>query len=254
MKPTQEFRLASVDSLKQIEGALETVFAYREHDLAIHATALDKRRGALRDAAYLQVLLTWARLSPASNLNLLSNADQDVAEILEEACGYSVGVAAIAVAAGIKVQGQPIARFEALGPAAVRISAAYEGRYDDLVKGRTVDLLSVSGADRQFLKPLFYAPKSGAVKDKFDLKVTVRALAMRASQAQPEDFDENTISALSTLTHELFENTQEHATTNLDGQDYRRHVELITASWVVMSDDETRNDLTVNQTLKEYWE
>lgn len=254
MKPTQEFRLASVDSLEQIESTLETVFAYREYDLAIHATALDKRRGALRDAAYLQVLLTWARLSSTSNLNLLSNADKDVAGILEEACGYSVGIAAIAVAGGVKVQGQQVARFEALGPATARINAAYEGRYDDLVKGRTVDLLSVSGADRQFLKPLFYAPKPGAVKDKFDLKVTVRALAMRASQAQPEDLDESTISALSTLTHELFENTQEHATTNLDGQDYRRHVELMTASWVVMSDDETRNDLTVNQTLREYWE
>jgi hypothetical protein len=254
MKPTQEFRLPSVDSLEQIEGALETVFAYREHDIGIHATALDKRRGALRDAAYLQILLTWARLSPLASLNLLSNTGKDVAGILEEACGYSVGIAAIAVAAGVKVQGQSIAKFEALRPASSRINDAYEGQLENLVKGRTVDLLSVSGAERQFLKPLFYAPKRGAVKDKFDLKGTVRALAMRASQARPDELDEGTISALSTLTHELFENTQEHATTNLDGQDYRRHVELMTASWVVMSDDETRNDLTVNQSLREYWE
>jgi len=243
-----------VDSLEQIEGALETVFAYREQDLAVHATALDKRRGALRDAAYLQVLLTWARLSSTSNINLLSNTDKDAVGILEEACGYSVGIAAIAVAGGVKVQGRQVARFEALGPAADRMSAAYEGRYDDLVKGRTIDLLSVSGADKQYLKPLFYAPKLGAVKDKFDLKETVRALAMRASQVQPEDLEESIISALSTLTHELFENTQEHATTKLDGQPYRRHVELMTASWVVMSDDETRNDLTVNKTLRKYWE
>lgn len=252
--PTQEFRLAPVDSLEQVEGALEAVFAYRNYDLAVFATALDKRRGALRDAAYLQLLLTWARLSPSSSLNLLSNTEKDDAGILEEACSYSVGIAAIAVAGEVKVQGRTAPRYEALGPAKPRIDAAYQGRYDDLVKGRTVDLLTVSGAERQFLKPLFFAPKPKAVKDKFDLKVTVRALAMRASQAQPEDLDETTISALSTLTHELFENTQEHATSNLDGQDYRRHVELMTASWVVMSDDETRNDLTANQMLKEYWE
>lgn len=254
MKPTQEFRLASVDSLEQMEEALENVFAFRDCDLAVHATALDKRRGALRDAAYLQVLLTWARLSSTSSINLLSNTAKDAAGILEEACGYSVGIGAIAVAGGVKVQGKQMARFEALGSATSRINAAYEGRYNDLVKGRTVDLLCVSGADRQYLKPLFYAPKPRAVKDKFDLKVTVRALSMRASQAQPEDLDESTISALSTLTHELFENTQEHATTNLNGQDYRRHVELMTASWVVMSDDESQNDLTVNKALRKYWE
>lgn len=254
MIPTQEFRLASVNSLEQIESALDTVFARRNYDISIHATALDKRRGALRDAAYLQLLLTWARLSPSSSVNLLSNTHKDVAGILEEACSYSVGIAAIAVAGGVKVQGKTIPRFEALGPAKPRIDAAYEGRYDDLVKGRTVDLLTVSGADRQFLKPLFFAPIPKAVKDKFDLKVTVRSIALRASQASPEDWDESTISALSTLVHELFENTQEHATTNLDGQDYRRHVELMTASWVVLSDDETQNDLTVNQTLREYWQ
>jgi hypothetical protein len=207
----------------------------------------------LREAAFLQVLLTWARLSPEASLNILSNAEADATGVLKEACGYSTGIAAIVVAGRVKVRGEVVPKSEALSAALGRINAAYEGRYDSLMKGRTVDLLCVSGADRQYLKPLFKAASPDAVRDKYDLRPTVRALAMRAAQCRPEDLNEDTVSALATLTHELFENTQEHATKNVSGIPYRRHVEMLSASWVELDGDGERTDLTVNGRLIEYW-
>lgn len=254
MATSHEFRLLVADSLENVEAALQTVHASRGYDLRIHASALDKRLGAMRDAAFLQVLLTWARLSPQASLNLLSNGNEDVNGVLEEACGYSTGVAAIVAAGGVKVRGQSVSKSTALVAALPRISAAYEGRYDNLMKGRTVDLLCVSGAERQYLKPLFSSASSRAVRDKYDLRATVRALAMRAAQCAPGDLDEETVSALATLTHELFENTQEHATKNVAGVPYRRHVELLSASWVELDEEGARVDLTINRRLIEYWQ
>ncbi|MGJ7614106.1 MULTISPECIES: hypothetical protein [unclassified Variovorax] len=251
MSVVQDFRLQGIDSLEQIEGGLTSVLAHRNYDLALYPSALDKRRGPLRDPAYLQLLLTWARLSPRSNLRLLINPAPDSPPVLEQACGYSVGIATIAVAGGVKVGDVQVPRPIALALGIPRMDHAFHGNYDELIKGRQVDLLCVSGAERQYLKPLFDSPSPKGVKDKFGLKTTVKALAARA--APGAELDDQTISALALLTHELFENTQDHAIRQLDGSAYRRHVELMMAGWLVISDIESQNDLLVNQSLRDYW-
>ena len=252
MKITPDFRLLGIDSLEELEAAMSTVHANRDKDMGVYVKALDKRRGALRDAAFLQLILTWARLSPKANIHLLSSTGASMEDVLAEACGYCVGIAAIATAGGIIVNGTALSRALALAPGKERIEWAYQGKFDQLMKGRTVDLLCVSGAQRQYVKPLFNAPSPVAVKDKYDLKATVRALASRAGPGIL--LDDRTVSALATLTHELVENMQEHAVTNTDGHAYRRHVEYVSASWVVISDEADQNDLTVNSSLRRYWE
>jgi len=248
-----EFRLNSLSSLEEIDKATTAVHANREKDLGVFATALDKRRGALRDAAFLQVLLTWARLNPQRSLNLLSNGDKTRESVLVEACGHSVGLALLSMAPFIKVLGESVQRYSALSSGAERIESAYQGDFKKLMKGRTIDLLCVSGAERQFLKPLFYAPDPSAVRDKFDLKATIRGLSVLSHAKTADVVDDGTTSALATLTHELFENTQDHAITGLDGKKYRRHVELMLASWLSFSDDESKADLIGSQSLKNYW-
>lgn len=251
MSASQEIRLQSIDSLEEIETGLTTVLAHRNYDLAVHASALSKRRGPIRDAAYLQLLLTWARLSPSSNLRLLSNSSTELMPVLQEACDYSVGIAAIAIAGGIRVGDKNVSRQTALSPGASRVDSAFHGKYDDLIKGRQVDLLCVSGAQRQYLKPLFDSPSPKGVKSKFGLKTTVKALAVKA--APNIELDDQTVSALALLTHELFENTQDHATHQLDGTAYRRHVEMLIVGWATISDTESQNDLLVNKSLRDYW-
>lgn len=253
MSVGSEFRLNSLSSLEEIDKAATTVHANREKDLGIFATALDKRRGALRDAAFLQVLLTWSRLNPIRALNLLSHGDKTTEAVLEEACGYSVGLALLSMASSIKVFGERVQRYSALSSGSERIEAAYQGDFQKLMKGRTIDLLCVSGAERQFLKPLFYAPTHSSVRDKFDLKATIRGLSVLSHAKAADVVDDGTTSALATLTHELFENTQDHAITGVDGKPYRRHVELMLASWLSFSDDESKTDLVGSQSLKDYW-
>ncbi|MGV0962214.1 MAG: hypothetical protein ACOYB1_20520 [Limnohabitans sp.] len=253
MKSSQEFRLASVDSLEDVERALGTIHGHRECGLAVSAKNLNKRRGSFRDAAYLQALLTWARLNPEAALNVDGGSEKSALDILDEACGYSSGIAAMSLSGSIKVRGDPVARQLALLGAKSRIEAAYQGDYDTLVHGRTIDLLSVSGASRQYLKPLFNGPSPRKVKDKFDLKSTIRGLAMRAAPSST-GLDESTISSLATLTHELFENTQDHAISDEQGQVYRRHVELLNVGWIASSEVDAKGDFYGNETLKAYWD
>lgn len=253
MKSSQEFRLAGVDSLEDVERALGTIHGNRECGLAVSAKNLNKRRGSFRDAAYLQALLTWARLNPEAALNVDGGSEKSALEILGEACGYSSGIAAMSLSGSVKVRGEPVARQLALLGAKSRIEAAYQGDYDSLVHGRTIDLLSVSGATRQYLKPLFNGPSPRKVKDKFDLKSTIRGLAMRAAPSST-GLDESTISSLATLTHELFENTQDHAISNEQGQVYRRHVELLNVGWIASSEVDAKGDFYGNETLKAYWD
>lgn len=253
MSQSPDFRLLGIDSLEDFETAMSSVHAHRDKDIGVFATALDKRRGALRDAAFLQLILTWARLSPRANIHLLSNTNAPAEGTIEEACGYSVGIAAVALAGGVMVNSELVPRALVLAPATDRMEAGYQGRFAQLMKGRTVDLLVVSGAKRQYIKPLFSDPSPKAVRDKFDLKGTVRALATLTAPLPTSNLDDETIAALATLTHELVENMQEHATEDAKGKAYRRHIELVTASWLAFSEEESQNDLTANPSLRRYW-
>ena len=249
MATAEQFRInLEVNSLEEIEAALTTVHAHRGHDLTLSATGLDKRRGALRDSAFLQLIQTWIRLSPDSTLRLVERTGFDP---LEEACGYSVGIGALALAGKVAVGSKNVGRPVALTPATARMDAAYEGRYDELRKGQSVDLICVSGAERQYLKPLFKTAGSAQIKDHKDLKSTVSGLVYAAyPMAQ---LDDGLLSALATLTHELIENSQEHGTSDERSRPYRRHAESIFVNKLSILDAESQNDLLANATLERYW-
>lgn len=252
MATVEQFRISlDVNSLEEIEQAVQQVHAHRTWDLSISATALDKRRGALRDAAFLQLLQTWARLSPDATLRLSERPGFDT---LVEACGYSVGIGAISLASRIAVGNVAVTRAEALASGSARMDDAYEGRFEELIKGNTVDLICVAGAKRQYLKPLFKTAIGPAVRDHSDLKTTLRELVKAAAPAAADHLDDSTLGALATLTHELVENSQEHGTSDVNNTQYRRHAETLFANHLRIADAESLNDLLVNETLKRYWE
>ncbi len=252
MKPAPDLRLASIDSLEDVEKALASIHANRDARLTVAASTLNKRRGALRDAAFLQTILTWSRLGGEASMNVVGGSEQSTEEILDEACGYSTGIAALAMSGAVRIANESMPRGEALSRAKGRMDAAFQGDYAALLRGRTIDLMCVSGADRQYLKPLFSRPAADSVKDRFALRSTIRAMAMRVAPSSA-DLNESLISALATLTHELFENTQEHAVTDELGQSYRRHVELVNAGWLSTSDDDASTDFFSSESLREYW-
>ncbi|RYH63464.1 MAG: hypothetical protein EON54_08245 [Alcaligenaceae bacterium] len=245
---------STTNSIVEIEQAATAAFAARGGNLLISASALSKRRGALHDAALLQVLISWARLSPNGKLKITGVSNPESSQsTLEECCSYSVGVGALSLAAEIMIGDFLIPRSMALMPAASRMESAYNGQYRDLQKGRAVDLICVAGAKRQYLKPLFSKPDSKGVKLKYDLISTVRGLALQAHPKADEIISTQTYSALATLTHELFENTQEHATSDVQQIPYRRHIEAVFVSWLTLSDSTTRQDFSSNSLLRDYW-
>lgn len=243
-----------INSIAEIEQSATTAFAARGGNLQISASALGKRRGALQDAALLQVLISWARLSPAGKLKIIgAAAPESIQSALEEACSYSVGIGALSLAPEVMIGDRSIPKAMALTPAANRMESAYNGQYRDLQKGRTADLICVAGAKRQYLKPLFSRPDASGVKPKYELIATVRGLALQAHPRADELISSQTYSALATLTHELFENTQEHAISDIQKIRYRRHIEAIFVSWLTLSDSTTREDFSGNSILRDYW-
>lgn len=247
---------SSSNSLTEIEGEISAIHARRGSNLnlLISPGTLSKRRGAFHDAAMLQALITWARLSSDGQLKLTSRNQQTSKEdLLTESCEYSVGVAVLAMAPHIFVDGVEASRSESLKPALHRMDHAFEGNFEMLLKGRCVDLLCVSGANRQYLRPLFSRPEPTFVRDKFSLKATVRGLAVQAHPRAVDFLDENVLLALATLLHELFENTQDHAIKDLKEIPYRRHVEGLLVSWLHLTEDLVRDDFFQNSRLRDYW-
>lgn len=244
---------ADVGSLAEIEKTISSIFALRGGNLAVAPGTLSKRRGAFLDPALLQAIITWARLSPTGKLRLGHQGHLAASKALEESCDYAVGIGALAVAPEIVAAGEVTSRSAALKPATGRMEAAYEGDFSALQRGRSADLIAVGGAARQYLSPLFARSNPAVVKDKFGLKATVRGLALQAHPNADELLSDSTYSALATLTHELFENTQEHAGADIQLQPYRRHIEAMFVSWMSLSDSVARADFFGNATLRDYW-
>ena len=240
-------------SLGEIEEISSKILPGSSVDLAVGLEDLKRRRGALHDAAFTQLLVTWARKHTEAAFVIDALAESYSAKGLEDGVSYSPAVAAIRLAGGIRWGGKEITRHEALSGASQRILAADAGDYGALNKGRCVDMICVSGASSQYLWPLFSARDAVAVRPKTQLEPMIRSLLGEVAKGDSASVPAKTISALGSLTHELFLNTQEHAIHDLSGRPYVRHVEGLFASWTTIDEDVYGKDFDATENLKDYW-
>jgi len=240
-------------TLTESESAISKITAHPGVPLELPKASFGARRGAMYDATRLQVLVTWARHAEDSYLHF--HKKNDVSKVLGELCGYSPGIAAIRLSKGIKVGDIVVSRREALVPAAQKMRDTDQEAYTKIIKGRSIDMICVSGSSLQFLRPLFSARSRDSVRNKFGMHKLMQKLfgIMTQTTQDKKQVPEGLIKACGVFTNELFQNTQQHATSDCKGTPYTAHIEGLFVSWIQVDELLYESDFIGHSRLKDFW-
>ncbi|WP_137891146.1 hypothetical protein [Ramlibacter sp. 2FC] len=244
--------LADGWTLESIEQSMHRVVASGGAPLQVNKDFVGRRKGALHDAARLQLLATWARL--AKERRLQYHAANQVQSILGELCDYAPGIAALRLCEGITVGEQFIPRRAALEPAAEKMAWTDQLLWGRIIRGRTIDFTCVSGSKVQYLRPLFTVRNTRAVKRKEGMFLVLRALSDFVAKSDADHIPHTFLKSCAVFASELMKNTQEHATRDHAGQPYLEHVEGLIISWQEMLEESFKGDFAGHPRLKEFWE
>ncbi|WP_165722552.1 MULTISPECIES: hypothetical protein [unclassified Pseudoalteromonas] len=212
---------------------------------------ISKRHGALRDAARLQALTTLARNSKDGTLLLQDSSNYD--EILNELCNYAPGLTSARLNKSINIGSKNILRRASLLHAQNKVIASDRLQFDKFLKGRSIDLSCISGADRQFISPLFTKRDRFSVKNSSQMKQTMISIFKAINNREFNNLDSDLINAFGFFGCELFKNTQEHACTDENGLPYIAHVEGLITSWGDLLSSVYKQDFMGNEKLVNYW-
>lgn len=239
-------------TLESIEQSMHRVVASDGGSLQVNKDFVGRRKGAMHDAARLQLLATWARLAKVRHLRY--HAANQTQSVLEELCDYAPGIAALRLCDGVAVGEQFVPRREALEPAAGKMVLTDQLLWSRVIKGRTIDFTCVSGSKVQYLRPLFNVRNPRAVKRKEGMFLVLKALSDFVAKSDSELIPATFLVACAVFASELMKNTQEHATRDHAGQPYLEHAEGLIVSWQAMAGESFRKDFEGHPRLNEFWE
>ena len=202
--------LPDVSTLDGVEELMHRIVASGGAPLQLNKDFASRRKGAMHDAARLQLLVTWARLTRERQLHFhganLANS------VLEELCDYAPGITALRLSDSVLVGDQLIRRRDALEPASGKMGDSDRLLWTRGIKGRTIDFTCVSGSKVQYLRPLFTVRNKHAVKRKEGMFFVLSTLSEFVANADAEHIPQSFIRACAVFASELLKNTQEHAT------------------------------------------
>lgn len=244
--------LPNLATLESVEESLQLVADSGGAPLQLSKDFVSRRKGALHDAARLQLLVTWARRAQDRYLHFHAANAPDT--VLAELCDYSSGIAALRLSDGVKVGDHSIGRREALAGAASKLLQTDQGLWRQIVRGRTIDFICVSGDKLQYLRPLFTVRNKLAVKRKDGMLQTLTSLSSFIAQGDADLVPPTFIRACAVFACELLKNTQEHATSDHKNQPYVEHVEGLILSGQQMDEDSYGADFEGHPRLREFWQ
>lgn len=239
-------------TLNGVESAHRLIAQSSGAPLQVNKDWVARRKGAMHDAARLQLLATWAR-NANDKSSLRFHEANSVDAVLEELCDYAPGIAALRLSSGVSVGGQTISRREALKPASSKMISTDNMEWANIVKGRTIDFTCVSGSKVQYLRPLFSSRSKLAVKRKESMYQMLRTLSSYVAKSDSERIPEAFLQSCAVFASELMKNTQEHATRDCFGNPYLEHTEGLIVSWIDM-DQQFAADFQGHPLLKNLWE
>jgi hypothetical protein len=240
---------SSFESLRDVEEVIKK--ANDGQPVKLSSGVISKRHGALRDASRLQALASLARNSEEKTLLVQNSTNYDA--ILNELCNYAPGLTSMRLNKSVQIGSKQVSRRVALIQALDKMIASDTQRYDQIIKGRCIDLSCFSGADRQFLSPLFTKKDRLSVKNSSLMKSTMVAIFKQINKVEFNDLDADLIDAFGIFGCELFKNTQEHACFDENGNPYIAHVEGMIASWSDLTSDMHEHDFSGHPKLMQYW-
>lgn len=239
-------------TLGAIEESIRQIADSNGAPVQLQKDFVGRRKGAMHDAARLQMLATWARR--AEQRQVFYHEANTAANVLAELCEYAPGITLLRLADEVVVGDSHTRRRDALVPAAERMTATDSGAWERVIRGRTIDFSCVSGSRVQYLRPLFSSRQNTAVRAKDGMYETLRSLsrfvAKQDADAIPGDF----LEACGIFASELLKNTQQHATSDLHNEDYLAHVEGLIISWHELDANSYKADFQGHPRLREFWQ
>lgn len=242
-------KISDPRTLIDIEKAISKICENKGKSLQLPIESISKRRGAIHDAARLQMLVTWARYAGEAQLNFHQN--NNIENVLKELGDYSTGIAAVRLTKGVMIGDILKTRREALSFAVKKMQETDNENLDAIISGRTIDIICVSGSQVQFIRPLFSAKNK--VKDDFEMQGLINRITKRINQGDQETIPDILIRSLGVFMHELFLNTQEHATSDYKREPYSDHVEGMFVSWIQIDDAIYSADFKGHNRLAKFW-
>lgn len=243
--------LSDLKTLAEVEEGLRSIHKQRGAALQVKGDAVNKRNGALHDAARLQLFVTWARAAKDKTIHF--HASNSIDAVVEKLCDYAPGIAALRMAEGVQVAEQFIDRREALRQARAKMQSTDDEDLGSIIKGRCIDMTCVSGMRLQYLAPLFSFRSPDASKDAGGMLALFRKLFIRIGHQDQELVPDSFLKAVGIFASELFRNTQEHATSNYRHVDYIAHVEGFISSWGVIEERLFKADFEGHPKLRKFW-
>ncbi|MCH4295915.1 hypothetical protein MJ923_16535 [Shewanella sp. 3B26] len=247
MEQLNEF---AFESLSDTEAIIKKANELKVVELAFHS--ISKRHGALRDAARLQAMVTVSRKSKDKTLIVRNAPHPDIA--LNDLCGYAPGLVSIRLNKAVSIDSHIINRRNALLPAKSKMIATDSQNYTEIIRGRSIDLNCISGAERQYLSPLFTSKNSSCVRNSSLMKQTMISIFKQINKQEFSKLDGDLIDAFGIFACELFKNTQEHACRDANGFQYIEHAEGIIFSWNDMLSEMYESDFAGHPKLQQYWD
>lgn len=238
----------SFESLQEIE---EIISAINDGDIVeLNLDSINKRHGALRDAARLQALTTISRTLPDIGIEITSSFNKE--EIIQKLSNYAPGLVALRLNKYIKAGSCQIQRREGLQGAVEKMTHTDSAMYEKIIKGRNIDISCVSGAERQYMSPLFNERNQLSVKNGSKMSITMIDIFRKLDQFDFNDLDGDLNNAFGVFACELFKNTQEHACTDKNHRPYIEHVEGLIASGDSLKEHH-KKDFMEHDELVKFW-
>lgn len=243
--------LTEFSSLADTEQALHALAESASNGLQLQKQTINKRRGAMYDTARLQTLITWARNAPRPYLQF--HQSNTVDNVLEDLSDYAPGISAIRLADEVRVGPHVVSRRDALERAVSKMQATDAFNLAAMIKGRSIDMTCVSGAQVQYLRPLFFARRPQAIRRSDDMHQLLRQLSSYINKDDADLVPDTILRALGIYVSELFSNTQEHATVDETGIPYAAHVEGMIVSWNQLDEEGYAKDFAGHPRLQQFW-
>lgn len=249
--------MATVDvgkcrSLIDIERVLSLIADKPEGDKFVFPLdCLKARHGPMHDASRLQMIVTLARQRlNADYLDIHPNASDQAA--IEAVCSYSPGIAGVRIAQGVRIGKQEIHRREVLRAAVAKMQATDAGDFDQVIHGRSLDLICVAASKVQYLRPLFESHR--VVKEPTEMQKTMATLVNFINKQSQDKVPDSLVASLGLFSSELMQNTQEHALKDHAGKPYLAHVEGMMLGWTRFNEELYSEDFSGKDSLSAYWD
>lgn len=169
----------------------------------------------------VQAFAAWARRPETHRVQLPAEVATSELERANFAASLA-GMGAMYFADEVVAGDHRWQRFDALRAVTPHVLAMNRGDFASAGTRREAGLVCFAGARAEFLAPLYSKPELGSVREATDFRVLLKRVLKSLDENLPTQLNEGQHELLSSMLHQLFQNTDEHGAFDAQGRKYAR--------------------------------